>query len=97
MVFWKSGREVLEQPLHAEEQVRAAWLQRARCRRDMAKVAAGRPKLKLGEKAIQWHWIRGQAARLHLQPARLAALFGVIAGDAVPELTASNWRGGPGL
>ena len=97
MVCWKSGREVLEQPLHAEEQVRSAWLQGAQCRRDMAKVAAGRPKLKLGEQAIQWNWIHGQVARLRLQPDRLAALSGVIAGDAVPELTAMKWHKGPGL
>ncbi len=45
LVCWKSGREAFEQPLHAEEQVRAAWLQRAQCLRDMPKVAAGRPKL----------------------------------------------------
>ena len=45
LVCWKSGHEALEQPLHAEEQVRVAWLQRAQFRRDVAKVAAGRPKL----------------------------------------------------
>ena len=50
---WRSGREVLEQPLYAETWVREAWLQRAQCRLDMAKVAAGRPKLKLAEQAIQ--------------------------------------------
>ncbi len=64
--------------------VAEAWLQRAQCRFDMAKVAAGRPKFKLGEQAIQWGWIRGQVARLHLSPDRLAALLGVMAGDAVP-------------
>ena len=52
LVCWRSGREVLEQPLHAEAQVREAWLHRAQCRRDMTKVAAGRPKLKLGDQAI---------------------------------------------
>ena len=54
--------------------------------------AAGRPTLKLGEQSVQWRWIHGQVARLHLQPDRLAALLGVIAGDAVPELTAMKWR-----
>ena len=68
MQCWRSGREMLEQPLYAETRVREAWLQRAQCRSDMAKVAAGRPKLKLGEQAIQWGWIRGQVARLHLSP-----------------------------
>ena len=85
---WRSGREVLEQPLYAETWVREAWLQRAQCRLDMPKVAAGRPKLKLGEQAIQCSWIRGQMARLHLPPDRLTALLGVIAGDAVQEQTA---------
>ena len=87
---WQSGHEVLEQPLLAEAQVREAWLQQAQCRRDMAKVAAGRPKLKLGEQAIQWGWIHGQMARLRLQPDRLAALIGVMVGDAVPERHASG-------
>ena len=79
MQCWRSGREMLEQPLYAETPVREAWLQRAQCRCDMAKVAAGRPKLKLGEHTIQWGWIRGQVARLHLSPDRLAALLGVMA------------------
>ena len=94
---WRSGREALEQPLFAEAQVREAWLQRAQCRCDMAKVAAGRPKLRLGEHAIQWGWIRGQVARLHLSADRLAALIGVMAGDAVPEQTAMKWTKGTGL
>ena len=89
---WRSGRETLERPLFAEAQVREAWLQRAQCRCDMAKVAAGRPKLRLGEQAIQWGWIRGQVARVHLSADRLAALIGVMAGDAVPELTAMKWQ-----
>jgi hypothetical protein len=89
---WRSGREILERPLFAEAQVREAWLQRAQCRCDMAKVAAGRPKLRLGEQAIQWGWIRGQVARVHLSADRLAALIGVMAGDAVPELTAMKWQ-----
>ena len=97
MQCWRSGREMLEQPLYAETRVREAWLQRAQCRSDMAKVAAGRPKLKLGEQAIQWGWIRGQVARLHLSPDRLAALLGVMAGDAVPEQTAMKWNKGLGL
>ena len=97
MQCWRSGREMLEQPLYAETRVREAWLQRAQCRFDMAKVAAGRPKLKLGEQAIQWGWIRGQVARLHLSPDRLAALLGVMAGDAVPEQTAMKWNKGLGL
>jgi hypothetical protein len=63
----------------------------------MANVAAGKPKLKLGEQAIQWVWIRGQVARLHLSPDRLAALLGVMAGDAVPEQTAMKWNKGLGL
>ena len=89
---WRSGRETLERPLFAEAQVREAWLQRAQCRCDMAKVAAGRPKLRLGEQAIQWGWIHGQVAKVHLSADRLAALIGVMAGDAVPELTAMKWQ-----
>ncbi len=72
-------------------------MQQAQRRHDMAKVAAGRPKLMLGQQVIQWQWIHVQLARLHLPPDRLAALLGVIAGDAVPEATAAKWRGGPGL
>ena len=37
-----------------------------------------------------------QLGRLKLTADRLAALVGVIAGDAVPELTAVKWNGGNG-
>ena len=73
------------------------WLQRAQCRQDMAKVAASRPKMRLAGQAIPWQWIRGQLGKLRLPADRLAALIGVIAGDAVPEKTATKWRGGAGL
>ena len=93
---WQSGEAVLEQPLQAYEQLRNCWLQEAQRQRDTSRVAACRPKLKLKGHTVQWQWLQLQLGRLKMPADRLAALVGVIAGDAVPELTAAKWNKGNG-
>ena len=97
LLRWQAGDAVLEQPLRAHEQSRNVWLQEAQRRQDMQRVAACRPKLKLAGPAVQRQWVKSQLGRLRLPADRLAALVGVIAGDAVPEPTAAKWNGGSGL
>ena len=81
---WTSdGREL--RPLQAAEGLRNEWLAEAQLSRDMGKVAASRPKMKLMGSRVQWPWILGQVDQLHLAADRRAALIGVMAGDAVPE------------
>ena len=59
-------------------------------------VAASRPKMRLAGERVRWQWILGKVGQLHLAADRLAALIGVMAGDAVPETTAATWNGGDG-
>ena len=88
---------MLTQPLLVHEQLRCTWLLEAQRRHDMQRVAGSRPKLRLSGHVIQWQWVRSQLNRLKLPADRFAALLGVIAGDAVPELTAARWSGRGGL
>ena len=97
LLRWQAGEAVLEQPLQAHEQLRNCWLLEAQKQQDIRRVVACRPKLKLAGQTVQWQWLRLQLGRLKLAADRLAALVGVIAGDAVPELTAAKWNGGNGL
>ena len=96
LLRWQVGEAVLEQPLHAHEQLRNSWLIEAQKQQDTSRVAACRLKLKLAGHTVQWQWLQMQLGRLKLTADRLAALVGVIAGDAVPELTAVRWNGGNG-
>ena len=82
---------------YSPQSLRNRWLQEAQRRQDMLRVAGCRPKLKLAGHAVQWQWIQSQIARLKPPADRQAALVGVMAGDAVPELTAAKWNGGDGL
>jgi hypothetical protein len=63
---------------------------------DTKMVAACRPKMKLQGRKVPWQMIAGQVRRLKLPQDQQAALFGVMAGDAVPETTAARWNGGNG-
>ena len=93
---WTCGGRELEAPLDSLEATRNEWLAEAQKEHDMAKVAAGRPKMKLAGQEIQWQWIFGQVNQLSMKADRRAALIGVMAGDAVPEATAAKWNGGDG-
>ena len=93
---WQAGEAVLEQPLQAHEQLRNCWLMEAQRHQDTSRVAACRPKLRLASHTVQWQWLQMQLGHLKLTADRMAALVGVIAGDAVPELTAAKWNGGNG-
>ena len=87
---------MLREPLKAIDSQRALWLKNAQRQADLKNVAAGRPKLKIAGRNIQRQWIAGQIRRLQLPVAQQAALFGVMAGGAVPETTAARWNGGSG-
>ena len=91
---WRAGAASLQNPLEAIARQRDAWLLEAQRHADIQAVAAGRPKLKIAGKNIRWQWIAGQVCRLGLPDDQQAALFGVMAGDAVPETTAAKWNGG---
>ena len=68
-------------------------MKEAQCSTDMAQVAVCRQKLNLEGQTVQWPWILGRIKRLQLGADRQAALIGVLAGDAVPEVTAARWNG----
>ncbi len=70
---------------------RDAWLlEEVQRQADIQAAAAGRPKLKIAGRNIWWQWIAGQVRQLGLPDDQQAALFGVMAGDAVPEATAAR-------
>ena len=94
---WRAGPAELRNPLQAHEGLRVSWLREAQRRQDMLQVATCRPKLKLAGRTVQWQWVRGQIRRVGLAADREAALIGVLAGDAVPELQAAKWTYGDGL
>ena len=91
---WQAGEAVLEQPLQVHEQLRNCCLMEAQRHQDTSRVTACRPKLRLAGHTVQWQCLQMQLGRLKLTADRMAALVGVIAGDAVPELTALQveWR-----